>query len=407
MTCGLLGHKLAHSYSPAIHAEFGGYEYELFEIEPKNLKDFFANKNFHGINVTIPYKKAVMEFCNEISPVAQEIGSVNTVLRRPDGSYFGDNTDAEGFLKMTKFFSVKGKKVCIFGSGGSSLSVSYVMNRLGASEIIVVSRQNNNAEFLAHHKDAAVLVNCTPVGMYPDVDESPVSLDIFTKPEGVLDLIYNPARTRLMIDAQERGIPNIGGLTMLVGQAAVSSEIFTGRVIGENEIASVVKKLRRETENIILIGMPGSGKTTHAKIISEKLNKTFIDTDEEIMKLCKCAIPEIFASKGEAFFREKEAAVIAEFGKKSGLVIATGGGVVTREENFLRLHQNGVIIFTERDINLLSREGRPLSQGDLTKMYENRLPMYRRFADITVSADGNPAQVAQKILEEIYANYCN
>lgn len=401
--CGLLGRKLAHSYSPAIHAAFGGYSYELFEAEPEGLRGFFEKKDFDGINVTIPYKQAVMEFCAEISPTAREIGSVNTIKRRADGSLFGDNTDAAGFKKTVSLLGVPvtEKKVIVFGDGGSSLSVCYVLRGLGAGEITVVGLNENNPEFLNRHTDAEFLVNTAPVGMYPHTGESPVKLEMFPRLTGVIDIIFNPARTWLMLDAAERGIPVIGGLEMLVGQAAVSSEIFTGREISAAKEASVVKSLRRRMENIILIGMPGSGKSTHGKLIAEKLSKDFIDTDEEIEKTAGRTIPEIFAEEGEDGFRARETAVLAQFGKESGLVIATGGGCVTREENFRHLHQNGIIIFTERETSELEREGRPLSTGDLNAMYEKRLPMYRRFADITVMVDGNPSAVADKIMEAL------
>jgi shikimate dehydrogenase len=404
MKCGLLGQKLSHSYSPAIHAAFGGYEYVLFEVEPRDLKNFFETENFHGINVTIPYKQEAMKFCAELSPVAKEIGSVNTILRK-NGEFFGDNTDAAGFEKMTAAFSVAGKKIIIFGNGGSSLSVRYVMKKLGAGEIIVVPVEENTPENLSRHADAAILVNCTPVGMYPNVGESPCDLKFFSRLEGVLDLVYNPARTKLMLDAESRGLPAIGGLIMLVGQAAASSKIFCARDV-KNE-SNVVKKLRREMENIVLIGMPGCGKSTHAKIIAEKLNKKFIDIDAEILKATSRAPAEIIVQDGEEIFRAIETKITAQFGKESGLVIATGGGVVTREENSAHLRQNAVIIFTERAIDELPREGRPLSQGDLQKMYEIRLPMYKRFADFTVEVDGNPNRVAEKILEELDAFYNN
>jgi shikimate dehydrogenase len=342
-----------------------------------------------------------MPFCTEISDVAREIGSVNTIVRRPSG-LFGDNTDAAGFRKMVNI-DVAGKKAIIFGSHGSSLSVQYVMKELGAGEIAVVAIEDNRPDFLRRHADADFLVNCTPVGMYPNVGagEPPVSLEFFPRLTAVLDVVYNPARTWLMMDAEERGIPCVGGLIMLVGQAAASSEIFTGTKISEKKERAVIKNLRRRMENIILIGMPGSGKTSHGKLIAEKLRKDFIDTDAEIEKAAGRTIPEIFAQEGEAAFREKETAVLAKFGKESGLVIATGGGCVTREENYRHLHQNGIIIFTERPTDELAREGRPLSTGDLDYMYEKRLPMYRKFADISIEVDGNPEKVAEKILTVI------
>ncbi|MCL2358088.1 MAG: shikimate kinase [Defluviitaleaceae bacterium] len=288
-------------------------------------------------------------------------------------------------------------KVVIIGGGGSSLSVKYVMERLGAETVIVVSRGDNHAEFLRQHSDAEILVNCTPVGMYPNVGASPVSLDFFPKLRGVFDLIYNPARTELMIDAAERGIPAIGGLTMLVGQAAASSAIFTGREVKNAQ--EVLQNLRRKTENIILVGMPGSGKTTLGSSVALQLGKKFVDTDEEIIRDAGRSISEIFAAEGEAGFRARESAVTARVGKESGLVIATGGGCVTRDENYRSLHQNGTIIFIERDVSTLERCGRPLSQGDLAALYETRLPMYRRFADFTVDANCRPDMTARSIVE--------
>jgi shikimate dehydrogenase len=237
--------------------------------------------------------------------------------------------------------------------------------------------------------------------MYPNVGETPASLDNFPALEAVYDLIYNPARTWLMMDAQDRKIPTIGGLIMLVGQAAASSEIFTGKKITAAKEASVIKNLRRRMENIVLIGMPGSGKSTHGKLIAETLNKTFIDTDEEIEKLAAKSIPEIFAQDGEETFRKMETEVITRFGKESGLIIATGGGCVTRPANYRHLHQNATIIFTERETAELARDGRPLSQGDLHALHETRLPMYRRFADETVKVDGNPQAVVDNILKGI------
>lgn len=381
MICGLLGKKLAHSYSPAIHADFGGnYSYALFEVEPQDLESFFKNDNFHGINVTIPYKQEAMKFCATLSPTAQEIGSVNTIVRRPDGSLHGDNTDAAGFAKMLEKLAVpiENKKILVIGKGGSALAVRHVLRNKNAN-IVTVSRADNNSGFLAKHSDADILVNCTPVGMYPNNGESPLSLDHFPRLAGVLDLIYNPARTRLMQAAAARGIPTVGGLPMLVGQAAAASEIFTGNAVSnENE---VLQKLERSMKNIIIIGMPGCGKTTHAQMLSARLNRPFVDSDEEIEKAAGRSIPEIFATDGEEVFRKLETQTLARLGKESGLIISTGGGCVTREENYPHLHQNGVILFLERDINDLPREGRPLSQGDLHALYKKRLPMYKRFAD--------------------------
>ena len=398
---GLLGRKLSHSYSPAIHEAFGGYNYALFEVEPSELADFMARKDLHGLNVTIPYKQAVMEFCCELSPVAAEIGSVNTLVRMPGGKFYGDNTDVAGFGQMVSQSGIdaRGKKVIIIGNGGSSLSCQYVMKDLAAGEIVIVSRANNNHEFLSMHKDARIFINTTPVGMYPDTGYQPVSLDYFPELEGVLDLIYNPARTRLMMDAEHRGIPCLGGLSMLVGQAAASSKIFTGQKIdGEKEFA-VVEMLRRNMENIILIGMPGCGKSTLGKLLAENTNRVFIDTDTEIENEAKCTIPEIFSLEGETGFRAREAAIIEKYGKQSGLVIATGGGCVTYEDNYYNLRQNGSLVFVERNLDKLDRDGRPLSQGDVCALYEKRLPLYRRFADCSVRNDEEISSVVSSIMK--------
>ena len=402
---GLLGQKLSHSYSPAIHEAFGGYNYALYEVEPSGLADFMAKKDFHGLNVTIPYKQAVMEFCGELSPVAETTGSVNTLVRMPgsSGKFYGDNTDVAGFKQMVSQsgLDVEGKTVIILGAGGSSLSCCRVMKEYGAGKIVTVSRKDNNHGFLSLHKDAKILVNATPVGMYPDTGYQPVSLDYFPKLEGVFDLIYNPARTFLMMEAQQRGLPCIGGLSMLVGQAAASSEIFTGQKIDRAKELAIVEMLRRSMENIVLIGMPGCGKTSLGECIAEKTNKTFVDTDAEIEREANRTIPEIFNSEGESGFRKREAAVIEKYGKKSGLVIATGGGCVTNEENYRNLRQNGCLVFIERSLDKLAREGRPLSQGDMADLYEKRLPLYRRFADCSVHNDKEISCVAENIIQTI------
>ena len=401
--CGLLGRKLAHSYSPAIHKAFGGYSFALFEVEPQDLAAFMEREDLHGLNVTIPYKQDVLAFCRELSPAAAEIGSVNTMLRMSGGGFFGDNTDAAGFRKMVSQsgLDAHGKKVIVFGKGGSSLSVCHVMKALGAAELAVVSRKDNHGEFLRQHNDAAILVNTTPVGMYPGTDQAPVSLEHFPRLEGVLDLIYNPARTRLMLDAEERGLPHLGGLSMLVGQAAAASEIFSGQKIGAAKEQEVTRMLRRRMENIVLVGMPGCGKTTIGHLLAEKLGKRLVDADAEIEKEAGRSIPEIFDAEGEAGFRERETEALKKFGKESGLVLATGGGCVTREENYRHLRQNGSIIFIDRKIQYLARNGRPLSQGNLDAMYEQRLPLYRRFAGSTVRNEGKAPAVAEKIMEAL------
>ena len=409
--CGLLGRKLSHSFSPFIHNAFGGYCYELFEIEPEQLSDFMLKRDFHGINVTIPYKKDVIPFCAELSESAKAIGSVNTLLRRPDGTLFGDNTDAAGFAAMIKQSGIdpRGKKVLVLGSGGSSLTACYVLKNHGAGEIVVVSRSGeNNYENINLNRDAQIIVNTTPIGMYPNTGDSPVDISCFGSLSGVLDIVYNPARTRLLMQAEALEIPHLGGLTMLVSQARAANELFSGRKSDKPSEADVIRRLQQSTENIILIGMPGCGKSTIGRALAEIADKKFKDSDLEIEKTVGCGIPEIFEAEGEESFRKRESEILESLGRMSGLVIATGGGCVTREVNYFHLRQNGIIVFLERDIDNLERNGRPLSQdADLSAMYEKRLPIYRRFSDIAISNDADPHTIAKNILEKAYEYSCD
>jgi len=404
MIYGLLGKKLGHSYSPVIHSFLGGYDYRLFEVEPESLADFLKDGQFGGVNVTMPYKQAVMPFCDELSPVAKGIGSVNTILRRPDGSLYGDNTDALGFAAMLdqSGIEVRGKKVLVLGGGGSSLSVCHVLRERCAGEVFIISRKSaDNYTNLACHADCQVIVNTTPVGMYPDTKVSPLSLEGFPRLEGVIDLIYNPVRTRLMLDAQARGIPCIGGLVMLVGQAKAACELFLGRPVEPGREKAALNMVRSQMENIILVGMPGCGKTTIGRLLAEKTARPFADADIVLEEEAGMSIPEIFAREGEDAFRARESAVFERLGGQSGLVIATGGGCVTREENYFHLRGNGMVIFLERSIDRLDRKGRPLSAGDLEAMYAHRLPLYRRFADLSAENNAPPQQVADKILQTL------
>lgn len=403
---GLLGRSLGHSYSPMIHAVLGEYSYELFEVEPSGLAQFLGKGDFAGLNVTIPYKEAVMPYCAELSPEAEQIGSVNTLIRRLDGSLYGSNTDALGFERMLRESGtqVRGRKVLLLGSGGASHAVSYVLKKLGAGAVVLISRSGKNHYWnLSMHADAEIIVNTTPVGMYPHTGVKPLDLVLFPKLEAVLDIIYNPARTALMMEAETLGIPSYGGLSMLVDQAKAAAELFLGREVEEEKRNRALQMVRSERENIILIGMPGSGKTTVGTELAERMGRPFVDSDQQIEASAGCAIPEIFRREGEEGFRKRESVVLEELGKKSGLVISTGGGCVTREENYPLLHQNGTIVFLEREQKALPKEGRPLSQErDLSLMYKERLPQYRRFADLTVPNDTVPEEVAQRIQEEAY-----
>ena len=392
MHCGLLGRKLGHSYSPQIHSHLSDYSYTLYEKEPEELEHFLLNGTFTGLNVTIPYKKDVIPYCAELSDCAKKLGAVNTIVRHPDGRLIGHNTDYFGFLSMVKRsgLNVDGKKILVLGSGGASVTAVAVLEELGA-EVIVVSRSGaDNYTNLDRHADATVIVNATPVGMYPDTGTSPVILDMFPKLEGVLDLIYNPARTALLQHAEKRGLVAENGLWMLVAQAKESTEWFTGRAISNDVIPMIHKQLRLQMENLVLIGMPGSGKSTIGMLLADRLGKTFVDADAEIVKAAGISIPDIFATSGEEGFRKLETAILTRLGKRSGLVIATGGGCITKEENYPLLHQNGTIIWLQRDLDKLPTSGRPLSQaGNLGPMYTVRSPLYAAFSDVIV--DNNTA----------------
>ena len=401
MQCGLLGRKLSHSYSPQIHNALADYDYSLYEVEPENLDKFFQKTPFTGINVTIPYKKAVISYCTSLSDCAQKLGAVNTIVRRVDGSLIGHNTDYFGFQSMLQKsgLSVKGKKVLVLGSGGASATAVTVLAECGAYPVVISRSGENNYDNLHVHTDASVIVNATPVGMFPDVDKSPIDLQAFPKLEGVLDLIYNPARTKLLLQAEQMGLVTENGLWMLVAQAKESAEWFSGHAIDDTQIAKIHKKLRLQMENLILVGMPGCGKSTIGHILAEKLQKAFVDADSEIIRTAGMPIPEIFETSGEAGFRKVETQVLEQLGKRSGLVIATGGGCVTHEENYAPLHQNGTIFWLKRDLDQLPTEGRPLSKaGELDKMYAVRKPLYDRFADFSVENDGDPNTVAEKII---------
>lgn len=404
MICGLLGEKLSHSYSPQIHRHLGSYSYDLFERSSEELEDFLLNGTFQGLNVTIPYKKSVIPYCRELSPQARKMGAVNTVVKGSDGTLTGHNTDYFGFQSMAQRLPVDytGKKVLVLGSGGASNTVCAVMKELGAQVVVISRSGENNYENLDKHRDCAVIVNATPVGMYPNTGISPVALDLFPNLEGVLDLIYNPARTKLLLDAQCRGIPTENGLWMLVAQAKESAEWFTGEKIHDEKIGAIYKAIKRNMENIVLIGMPGCGKSTVGALLAQQLGKKFVDADAQIEAYAGCTIPEIFQNQQEAGFRAIETKVLSELGKQSGLVIATGGGCVTRQENLPLLRQNGTVIWIKRNIAQLPTEGRPLSQSaDLSQMYEIRKPMYENFADTTVNNDLTPTDTAAKILEKL------
>lgn len=402
MRCGLLGKTLRHSYSPQIHSHLGNYVYELFEKSPDELEAFLQYGEFTGLNVTIPYKKEVIPYCHELSPRAALLGSVNTIVRTPDGRLIGHNTDYFGFQSMLARTGLilEGKKVLVLGSGGASATAVCVLRELQANVIVISRTGENNYENLSIHQDATVIVNTTPVGMYPNTGISPVDLALFPNLEGVLDIVYNPARTQLLLDAEKRGLKTENGLWMLVAQAKESAEWFTGKKIDDTIIAEIHKILRKQMENIILIGMPGCGKSTLGRLLAERLNRRFVDADMEIINRAGIPIPEIFEKFGEDAFRKLECDVLKDLGKESGLVVATGGGCVTRPENYKHLHQNGTIIWIQRDFNLLPTDGRPLSQkSNLASMYHTRFPLYKAFSDCCINNNRTIDEIIDEIID--------
>lgn len=402
MRCGLLGEHLTHSYSPQIHALLGDYSYELFEVAPEKLGEFLQAGEFDGLNVTIPYKRAVIPYCAELSAAAREMGSVNTLLRRPDGTLYGDNTDLDGFRwLLARGGGIRpGEKALVLGTGGASQTVQAVLRAAGAEVAVLSRRGESNYLTLPRHADARLVVNATPVGMYPNNGARLIDLAQLPQCRCVLDLIYNPARTRLLLDAAARGIRCENGLSMLVAQAKRAAELFTGRDIPDAACTDILRRMEAQMHNLILVGMPGSGKTTVGSLLAVSLGRPFYDADGEIEKKLGCSIPAFFAQKGEAAFRAVETEVLAELGKRSGCVIATGGGCVTRGENYDLLHQNGEIIWLRRSLTELPVEGRPVSQSrSLPELYREREPAYRRFADFCVENEATPEAAVEKIKE--------
>lgn len=385
--CGLLGEKLGHSFSPLIHARFGSYEYRLFPTPREELGTFLQSGAFANLNVTIPYKKEVIPYCKTLSPLAKQIGSVNTVKVTEDG-LIGYNTDYFGFCYMLEKagIPIKGEKCAVIGNGGVSATVCAALENLGAAQISIITEEKNTPAFIDTLADHTVVINTSPVGMYPKNGNRPLDLSQFHALKGVADLIYNPLKTALILQAEELGVPCIGGLSMLVAQAKQAAEIFEDKTIGNELLEDVIREITFLCTNIILIGMPGSGKSTIGKAIAKKLNRPFFDTDTLIEERAGKPIPQIFAEDGEDRFREIESLVLSELSAKSGVVIATGGGIIKKKENHAYLRQNGRIVFVERPLHALSTNGRPLSSSAeaVAKLYEERYPIYRMLADLTV-----------------------
>lgn len=401
MRCGLIGEHLSHSFSAPIHNELADYSYDLCELRPDEIGDFVKNGGYDAFNVTIPYKKDVIPFLDHISNEAKAIGAVNTVVRDKSGKLFGYNTDYFGFSYMIDSASlvVKGKKAIILGKGGASLTVCAVLRDKGAREIAVFSSRDNTPENLSKHTDAEIIVNATPVGMYPNNLVSPIDITPFKNCECVLDLVYNPARTKLLLDAQKLGIKTANGLSMLVAQAAKAFEYFTGDKAEPLAVERITNSIAHKCKNIVLIGMPGCGKSTVGKLIAESLGRNFYDADEKFCEMHGMSPAECIEKLGEPHFRMLENITVTDLGKLSGAVIATGGGVVTKEENYEPLHQNGEIFFIERALENLSRGGRPLSLATTPEqMYKARIDAYKRFADATIYSNEIAEDTAKKII---------
>ncbi|MCD8345288.1 MAG: shikimate kinase [Oscillospiraceae bacterium] len=403
LKCGLLGETLGHSYSPRIHAFLGDYDYRLYEVPRDKVEDFILHGDWDGLNVTIPYKKVAASLCDELSNIARDLGSVNTIVKR-DGKLYGYNTDYYGFRSMVleTGVNISGKKALVLGTGGTGVTVQKVLSEMGA-EVVPISRTGeNNYDNIERHSDAVLVVNATPVGMYPKNGVSPLDLTRIPSCECVLDVIYNPMRTALILQAESLGLKYKSGLHMLVAQAKYSSERFQSVNISDDLVTFIENSLTKELENIILIGMPGSGKSVVAQALGQRLHRPVIETDAEIVKSAGKTIPEIFERSGEAEFRRLETLEMQASGKLSERIISTGGGVVTVEENYQYLHQNGVIVWLERDTSKLPTDGRPISQkSNLNELYEKRKPMYERFADIKIDNNGTVYETVEKIIQEI------
>ena len=409
MKFGLLGRTLGHSFSPRIHSALGNTNYELFEREPSQLQEFFADPELQGINITIPYKVNALEACDVVDPRAERIGCVNTMVRK-DGKWHGYNTDYDGFVFTLQHagIDVAGKECIILGDGASSATVHVALEDLGAKNIVHLSRKT--APFYGdapnYYETAQIIINCTPIGTYPHNPANLIDITQFSKLEGVVDLIYNPRRTILLLQAEMMEIPHCDGLPFLVAQGVEAANHFQGEHFGTKEIEQILRDMRREKENIILIGMPGVGKTTVGKALGEEMGRTCVDVDHELEKEIG-DISTYITEQGEPAFREKEAEMIAKFGTQTGLIISTGGGCVTVPKNFAHLRQNGRIYQLTQPVENLSTSGRVLSSGGIERLREleaTRTPMYESFAQCIVEHNRNAPETVATILEDFEEN---
>lgn len=414
MEYGLIGERLSHSFSKEIHEKIEDYSYELMEVKREELDSFMKKAPFKAINVTIPYKEAVIEYLDDISDTAREIGAVNVIVNS-NGRLYGDNTDFAGMKSLIENAGIiiSGKKVLILGTGGTSKTAFAVAKSMGASSVLKVSRRDTPeaityGEMYESHTDARVIINTTPCGMYPNADDVPVDIEKFPCLEGVIDAIYNPLRTRLVSDAKKRGIKAEGGLFMLCAQAVFAAEKFTGKTYPLDMTEKIYSEIYLKKQNIVLIGMPSSGKSTVGRLLAKELGMEFADTDDMIVKKHKISIPEIFSRYGEELFRDWEAECVREVSLKSGYVIATGGGAILRKESADLLRQNGRLYFLDRPLkDLMPTSDRPLAKDSdaIKKRYEERYPIYKNTADEIVDNSVSPLECAQKIIKLHSSNH--
>lgn len=403
--CGLLAKKLAHTFSPLIHSRLASYSYALFEKEEDEVEAFIRSDEWDAINVTIPYKKTALALCDELSPTAVSAGSVNTLIHLEDGRIKGFNTDYYGFEYILRRagFDVSSGKILVLGSGGSSGMVRAVLKDMGASLVVTVSRtgDDNYENLYERHADAKYIINTTPVGMFPENGKSAVDINMFPGCKGVIDLIYNPSKTKLLLDAESAGIKAVNGLAMLVAQAKKACEIFTGSEIDDGVIDSITAEIEAATKNVILIGMPGCGKSTIGSELAQELNRPFVDIDMIIEERIGMSICDFFKAEGEPAFRVLETEVLSEYSRKSGQIIATGGGVVKSAHNLPLLKQNGTIVMINRPLHELPVAGRPISMScDLVHLERERLPIYRAWNDVSIKA-GTPEDTTRSIIETL------
>ena len=411
MRYGLIGEKLGHSFSKDIHERIADYTFDLIPLSKEEFKTFMEKKEFTALNVTIPYKKDVIPYLDEMDEHAKAIGAVNTIVNR-DGKLKGYNTDFTGFLYMVKKHNVhmEGKKVLIIGNGGASAAIQAVVQHESAGSMVIVDVVPGNGaisydEMFSSHLDAEIIINTSPIGMYPRIGNAPIDISMFHKCEAVLDVIYNPILTRLCFEAQEMDIKRVNGLEMLIAQAKQSVEFFLDKSIDDQIIDDIYQDMLRERCNIILIGMPSAGKTTIGKMLENRMQKEFIDLDDIIIEKAGKSIPEIFEESGEAGFRAIETEAAIEVSKLNNKIIATGGGTIKHKVNMDYLRQNGITIFIDRDVDKLisSDPNRPLSKSTdaLEKMHAERLPLYQKYAAY-VAVNNSDIESTVTEIEEAY-----